>query len=177
MKEKIKRFYKKNKKKIIAALVAFIIICIILQIGIFYLEKLTEKDLKFNFLQWSESCDGKNYTLKEKEDFCRNCSRGGNCLWPLDMNFTIGKVKRTFMTGGEIHCYIIVDDINYYYEKGSYYGITEEELFTWVLEDASKPHKVEFCCGIERLTLLDMFGMEKKWPQTCVEKEIKARCS
>jgi len=176
MKEKIKKFYKENKKTIIIVLAVFVIICIALQVCIFYLEKLTEKDLQFNYLQWSESCDGKNYTLKEKREFCNNCSRGGNCLWPLDMDFTIGKVKRTRMTGGEIHCYMVVDDVNYYSEKGSYYGITEENLFTWVLEDASEPHKIEFCCGIERLTLLDIVGIEKKWPQACVGKEIKARC-
>lgn len=178
--EKIKIFYRKHKKKLIGFLVIFILFCLLLHFYLFFNEKLNEDDLQFESLEWSESCEGKNYTAKEKEGFCQKClvAGGKECDWPLDMNISIEKVERTIKTGGEIHCYIIVDNVNYYTEKGSYYGITENLFFTWQLLDASKPHIVEFCCGIERANPLSNFlRLEKKWPQACIREEIKERCT
>ncbi len=177
MKNKLKKFYGQNKKKLLIILIVFLAGCLIFQIHLFYNEKITEKDLVLNYVGWSEYCEGDNYTEEEKQDFCNQCLKSGNCTWPLDLNFTIGKVKRTINSNGEIHCYLVVDSINYYTEKGSYFGITEESLFTWSLEDASKKHEVEFCCGITRKTLFDIFGLEKKWPQACVKKNVEPRCS
>jgi hypothetical protein len=172
------KFYKKNKIELIALLFLLMGLCILLELYLFYNEKLNEKDLNFIFLQWSEYCDGKNYTLQEKTDFCNKCFNETNdCKWPLDMNFTINKVKRTRLTGGEVHCFLIIDDIDYYKKKGSFYGLTEESLFTWEKLDASKSHKVKFCCGIQRQSwLTDIFMMEKPLDQACVEKKVTPRC-
>jgi hypothetical protein len=171
-------FYKKNKIELIALFFLFIFLCISIELYLFYNEKITKKDLNFIFLQWSEYCDGKNYTLQEKTDFCNKCFNETNdCKWPLDMNFTINKVKRTIMTGGEIHCYLIVDTVNYYTNKGSFYGITESALFTWEKLDASKAHEVGFCCGIQRQSwLTNIFMLEKPLDQACVKKEVTPRC-
>jgi hypothetical protein len=177
--EKLKEFYEKNKIELIILLILFIFLCICFELFLFYNEKIEKKDLKFIFLQWSEYCDGKNYTLQEKTDFCNLCFKDGgkNCDWPLDMNFTIDKVKKTISTKGEVHCFLIVDGINYYKEKGSFYGLTEQDLFTWEKLDASKSHKIEFCCGIQRESLItNMFRLEKELNQACIEKSAEPRC-
>ena len=175
----LSEFYRKHKIKLIIALIVFIAICLAAQLYLFFNEKLDENDLKFESIVWSEFCDGKIYTPEEKEEFCQKClEQGGEeCLWPLDMNIEIKKVEGTRRTGGEVHCYIIIDDVNYYKEKGSYYGVVNKSLFTWQKLDASKPHTIEFCCGIERETAVtNILMLEKKWPQACVKEEVQPRC-
>lgn len=172
-------FYKTHKIKLIIALVVFILICLAAQLFIFYNERMVEGDLSFDYVMWSDICAGKIYTIEEKEGFCNNCSNDPsfNCQWPIDMQIRISKVETTIKTGGEIHCYLIIDGVNYYTEKGRYFGITNSSLFSWEVLPADKPHKVEFCCGIARESVLTtLFGMEKKWPQTCIEESVSKRC-
>jgi hypothetical protein len=170
-----------TKKKNILTLILVIIVFlgILSQVIIFYSEKITSKDLKYESVRWSEYCDGRTYSSEEKEIFCERCFNGtGKCDWPLDMNITIEKVKRTLKTNGEVHCFFKIDDINYYTEKGSYYGITEPSLFTWQLLDASKNHAVEFCCGIQRDSIMTIiFHSEKNIEQGCIITSVLPRCN
>jgi hypothetical protein len=169
-----------SKKKNAPTLILIIIIClgILSQVIIFYAEKITSEDLKYESTKWSEYCDGRIYSSEEKEIFCEGCFNGtGKCDWPLDINITIGKVKRTLKTNGEVHCFFKIDNINYYTEKGSYYGVTEPSLFTWQLLDASKEHAVEFCCGIQRDSIITvLFHSEKDIEQGCVVTSVPPRC-
>ena len=164
--------------QLIIFLITFIIINLLFQVYLFYSEVLTTEDIKFEFLHWSEYCDGRFYSLEEKIEFCDLCNAGEDtCDWPLDMNITIEKADITSKTGGEVHCFVIIDGINYYHEKGKYYGITNSSFFTWEVLDATINHEVQFCCGIERETALTkIIQIEKKWPQACVSQEVKPRC-
>jgi len=182
----MKRTYKKanlfnSKRKNLLTLI--LIILIFLGIGsqfiIFYSERMTSEDLKYESVGWSENCDGTVYSASDKEIFCKGCFEGTKtCNWPLDMNINIGKVKKTLNTQGEIHCFFKIDNINYYTEKGSFYGITETQLFTWQLLDASKNHTVEFCCGIDRESIIKtLFHLEKDIEQGCITTPVPPRCS
>ncbi|HJX05482.1 MAG TPA: hypothetical protein VJ461_02135 [Candidatus Nanoarchaeia archaeon] len=180
-KPKVKLFelYQRHKAKLIIALVIIIIASISFELYMFFNEKIKEGDLGFELFGWSESCEGTNYTLEDKEAFCQNCSENGGeaCLWPLDMMISIGKVDVTRATGGEVHCYLVIDGVNYYREKGSYYGITNSSLFTWQKLDARASHDIEFCCGIERESALtNLLSLRKKWPQACIERAVMPRC-
>ena len=177
--DKIKNFYEKHKVKLIITLVAFVILSLALQLYLLHREKLNEEDIIFKDLSWSKFCDEQVYTEQDRIDFCNNCSdEGGDaCVWPLDMTIVIERVDNIIRTGGEVHCYLVINGVNYYYEKGKYYGVFNQTLFTWDLLDASRGHHVEVCCGIERYSpIATLVGLEKKWPQACVEKEVEPRC-
>lgn len=176
--KKIDLSYIKKKNTFTLILIIIIFLGILSQVIIFYSEKITSEDLEYESAQWSEYCDGKIYSQEEKEVFCKECFNGtGKCDWPLDMNINIEKVKRTLKTNGEIHCFFKIDNINYYTEKGSYYGITESPLFTWQLLDASKSHIIEFCCGIQRDSIMTMiFHSEKTIEQGCIITSVSKRC-
>ncbi|MGY4884710.1 MAG: hypothetical protein ACP5NZ_03995 [Nanobdellota archaeon] len=183
MKKIIKRTNMNNpsynwKKILTISIIIIILLGIITQLIIFYSEKITSEDLKYEFVQWSEYCDGRVYSQEEKETFCNACfNKNGKCEWPLDMNISIGKLKRTLNTNGEIHCFFKIDNINYYTEKGSYYGITETPLFTWQLLDSTKSHTIEFCCGIDRQSVITtLFHLEKNIEQGCITSSIQPRC-
>jgi hypothetical protein len=178
-------FYKKHKVKLIILLIAFVVIMLVVQLLLFFNENIEEKDMAFESISWSEACDGTVYTPEQKADFCQKClaakgkaeDAGEACLWPLDMYLHIGKVEVTKSTGGEVHCYIIIDGVNYYTEKGRYFGLDNSSLFNWERLDASKSHKVEFCCGINRESALTtILNLEKQWPQACVTEEVGPRC-
>jgi hypothetical protein len=176
----IVRLYQTHKILLITCLIAIILISFALQLFIFFHESLHTEDLRFDYVQWSESCAGKIYTIDEKNDFCGRCYNDSQfeCKWPLDMQIWIGKVQRTLKTGGEIHCNFIIDSVNYYTEKGRYFGITNDSLFTWEVLQANKPHHVEFCCGIQRDSMLtNLLMMEKKYPEVCITKDIPERCN
>lgn len=172
-------FFKERKNLITILVVAIIFLGILSQAIIFYVEKITSGDLKYVSVSWSEYCDGKIYTLEEKQAFCNACLDGTEtCDWPLDINVSVGKVERTLKTNGEIHCFLKIDEVNYYREKGSYYGVTEPSLFTWQVIDASKPHNIQFCCGIERESLMNtIFHLEKSIEQGCIATSIPPRCN
>jgi hypothetical protein len=177
--KKTNLFYTKRKNVLVTILIIIIFLGVSSQLIIFYSEKITSKDLSYNSVGWTESCAGTIYNSTDKEIFCKGCiEKTEKCDWPLDMNINIGKVKRTLKTNGEIHCFFKIDDINYYTEKGSYYGITETSLFTWQLLDASKSHKVEFCCGIDRQSVITtIFHLEKNIEQGCIITSVPPRCS
>ena len=177
--EKINLFYTKKKNLLIIILTIIILLGISSQFIIFYSEKMTSKDLIYKSAGWTESCEGTVYNSTDKEIFCKAClEKTGKCDWPVDMNISIGKVKMTLKTNGEIHCFFKIDNINYYTEKGSYYGITETSLFTWQVLDASKPHTIEFCCGIDRQSAITtIFHLEKNIEQGCIITSVPVRCS
>lgn len=180
MKIKYKNIFTiKEKRKFLKWTVILIVLLGILsQLFIFYYEKINSKDLSYESIEWSEYCDGDIYSTESKSIFCQGCINGtSTCNWPLDMNISVGKVKRTLKTKGEIHCFFKIDNINYYTEKGSYYGITEDTFFTWQLLDASKSHIVEFCCGIERESIMNLiFHIEKEIEQGCITASVQPRC-
>jgi len=165
--------------KKLAIIFLFVVVAagIIIQISMFYLERLDSSDYYFEDVSWSEYCDGRNYTIEEKEEFCQGCFSSGNCSWPLDIRLHVNKARKILSTGGEIHCLAIIDDINYYIGKGSYYGVTNTSFFTWYLLDADKSHDIEFCCGIERdSAVTKILNMHKKWPQSCIKTHVEERC-
>lgn len=176
MKDNIKFFQKQKKLMIILAIIV-VVGGLLSQLLFLMTEKLTEKDFSFLSVQWTESCDGTNYTEQDRIEFCSNCSSGGECLWPLDMLIEIERIDSIRRTGAEVHCYLAADGVNYYTEQGRYYGIENRTFFTWQQLDASRPHEVEFCCGIQRETFLSkLIGIEQKWPQACISSEVEARC-
>jgi hypothetical protein len=135
--------------------------------------------MHFEFLRWTETCNNKVYNPEDMKAFCNTCFEqgGAKCNWPLDMNITVSKVERTVRTGAEMHCFSIIDGINYYTEKGSYYGLTNDSLFTWNVIDSTKSHTVEFCCGIQRQSpIATFFNIEKKWPEACINQSVGPRC-
>ena len=173
------RYYEKHKIRLILGLILFIAVALSLQLYIFFNEKISEDDMYFDRFGWTETCDDRVYDPQERIDFCNTCLElgGDECDWPLDMNIIVSKVERTVNTGGEMHCFSIIDGVNYYTEKGSYYGLTNNTLFTWQVLDSTMPHTVEFCCGIQRETpIANLPGIEKKWPQACIIKEIGPWC-
>lgn len=175
--KKINQIYKGNKKIIASIIVMVILLLFLSEIFLFY-EKINSEDINFDEIIWALGCDGRDYTIEEMNLFCGECLNGsGKCGWPLDMNISINKLKRVIRTGGSVHCYFIFDGINEYYELGRYYGITESPFFTWQVLYADKNHEVELCCGIERNTFLySLFGLEKKWPQSCIKKNVEKKC-
>jgi hypothetical protein len=176
--KKINLIYTKRKNLFTLILIIIIFLGIASQLVLFYSEKMTSGDLKYDFVQWSEYCDGRIYSPEEKHDFCTACfNKSGKCEWPLDMNISISKIKRTLNTDGEVHCFFKIDNINHYTEKGSFYGITETPLFTWQLLDASKSHTIEFCCGIDRESVIaTLFHLEKNIEQGCIITSVPPRC-
>ena len=176
---RIKRFFERHKVKLIAGLATFIILSVSLQLYLFYKETLYEEDIVFADLSWSEFCDGTAYNEEDRITFCQECEEQGGkaCEWPLDMTILIDRVPDIIRTGGEVHCYLVINDINYYHDRGKYYGVINETLFTWEVLDATKKYNVEVCCGIERQTgVVAIFRVTKKWPQACVYKEALPRC-
>lgn len=176
---KLIEYYEGHRIKLIIVLIIFIMLALSLQLYIFFNEEISQDDMYFESLMWTETCDDRVYDPQEKVAFCNTCfEQGGEkCNWPLDMNIIVQNFERTINTGGEVHCFSIIDGVNYYTEKGSYYGLTNSTLFTWQVIDSTKPHTVEFCCGIQRETPITNFlGIEKKWPQACVIKDIEPRC-
>jgi hypothetical protein len=176
--KKINLFYTKRKKLLIGILIAIILLGISSQLIMFYSEKINSEDLIYESVGWSEYCEGDIYSPEDKEIFCKACLNGtGTCDWPLDINISIGKIKRTLKTNGEIHCFFKINNINYYTEKGSYYGVTETSLFTWQVLDALKPYTVEFCCGIDRESIITtIFHLEKNIEQGCITTSVQPRC-
>lgn len=176
--KKINSFNIKRKKFLTLFIATLIILGIFSQFILFYSEKIYPKDLTYNSVGWSEYCEGDIYSPENKQIFCQACiEKTGKCDWPLDMNISIGKVKRTINTNGEVHCFFKIDNINYYTEKGSYYGVTETPLFTWQLLDASVNHKIEFCCGIDRESVVTtIFHLEKNIEQGCIITSVQPRC-
>jgi len=177
--KKINLFFAKRKNLLKLVLIIILFLGIVSQAIIFYTEKITSEDLKYDSVLWSEYCDGKIYSLEEKQQFCGAClDKTDTCDWPLDINISIGKVKRTLNTNGEVHCFFKIDGINYYTEKGSYYGISETPLFTWHVIDSSKQHTIEFCCGIERESIMTtIFHLEKNIEQGCITTSVQPRCT
>jgi len=177
--EKIVGYYQKHRIKLIIGLILVIIISISLQLYVFLNESIMQDDMHFDYMGWTQTCNNKVYNPEDMLAFCNTCFEqgGAKCNWPLDMNITVAKVERTLRTGGEVHCFNIIDGVNYYTEKGSYYGLTNSSLFTWQVIDSTKPHTVEFCCGIQRENPIATFiGIEKKWPQACIKQDIEPRC-
>ncbi len=177
--QKLIRFYEKHRIKLVAGLIVIIILAIALQLYIFFNEKIYEEDMKFEYASWTETCDGTVYTQEDNETFCKTCfEKGGDeCNWPFDMNITITKVDQVVKTGGEIHCYTILDGVNKYVESGSYYGLENSSLFTWEVIDSTKNHTIEFCCGIQRESpIATLLNLEKKWPQACIKTAAKPKC-
>jgi hypothetical protein len=167
----------KHKLKFIIALIILITTGFLIQLYLFYNADLEENAIYTNFIQWSEYCDGKVYTAQEKADFCQSCfNKSGKCEWPLDMNFTISSVDKIISSGAEIHCYLTIDNISLYKEKGSYFGITSKELFTWELLDATQPHEVEFCCESQAENIFSLLGLKTNSPQICTKKSVGSRC-
>jgi len=161
-------------KKLLYILIGVAIISLVAQFFLFKDENMTEENIDIEYIQWSEYCDGKIYTENEKTDFCNNCT---DCDWPLDMMIHFDQADYVRKTGGEIHCYFVIDGINYYHEKGRYFGIENQSFFTWEKLNAKEGHNIELCCGIERETVLSkLFGIEKKWPQACKSGEVGPRC-
>jgi hypothetical protein len=177
--KKLLDFYNRHKRMIILGVALFIIISISADILLFINEKLSKGSVVLESIGWSEYCDGRTYTLQEKNDFCVNCTIGtGKCLWPLDFKLKVNDVGAIRATGAEVHCLMIIDNTNYYAEKGSYYGLTNESLFTWQLLNASQGHTAEFCCGIDRDTFISkLFNLKKSWEQDCVQKKVESRCN
>lgn len=176
---KIVNFYQTHRIKLIISLIIFIIAALTLQLYIFFAEKINEEDMKFEFASWTETCDGTEYTFEDNATFCSSCfEQGGKeCNWPFDMNITVSKVEKAIKTGGEVHCYTILDNVNLYTEYGSYYGLDNNSLFTWEVIDSRKGHVVEFCCGIQRESpIATLINLEKKWPQACIKAEVGPKC-
>jgi hypothetical protein len=174
------KIYEKHKTLLIVVLILFIAIALFFQLYMFFEEKINEKDMRFDYFGWTESCDGTVYTIDDHNTFCQKCydEGGAECNWPLDMNITVTKVEQTINTGGEVHCYTILDGVNLYFEKGSYYGLENNSLFTWEVVDATKPHSVNFCCGVQRDSpIATLLGFEKKWPQSCITNSVPAKCT
>jgi hypothetical protein len=154
-----------------------LLLLILIQLLIYYTESFEKEDISFISAEWSEKCEGKNYTAQEKKEFCDNCSHGSECLWPLDMNMSINGAERIFNSGGETHCYFVIDNINYYKDNGKFFGIVEDVFFTWEILNASSQHHVEICCAIEREMLLSkLLSLNKKWKITCNEINVQPRC-
>ena len=181
MKSKIslKSLYYKHKTLLIIILVGVIVAGLGIQLLLFFTEKVIEEDIMFERLEWSMACEGETFTQADVDKFCTACLENGEeCDWPLDMYFNINKIGRTRNTGGEMHCYLIIDDINYYTEKGSFFGVINKSFFTWQVLDTREAHTVELCCGIERQTAItNILGIYKSWPQACVQSRIEAWCT
>lgn len=174
----MKNLYERYKNKAVIIGLIIIGLSLIAQVVISVQEKMKEEHLSIPNLEWSEKCDGKTYTEQEKQDFCNAClNRTGTCDWPLDMIIRVENAETIIKTGGEVHCYQEIDGINYYQEKGRYYGITEKELFTWEVIDASKPHEVTFCCWIERKNIATLFSIEQNMPIACTTRNTTPRCT
>ena len=143
-----------------------------------FFEKIKERDMDFDKILWSDSCDGMEYTQEELDFFCESCLNGSEkCNWPLDIYLSINKLERIRKRGDSVHCYFIMDGVNEYHVGGKYYGVTESPFFTWYVLDARENHEIQFCCGIERNTFLySLLGVEKKWPQSCIQKEVNKKC-
>lgn len=158
-------------RKAVVAVVVLLLLFLI-QMTLFYSYNMTEQDISFQRLEWSEACDGKVYTAEEKKYFCGTCLSGGDCGWPLDMYFDINLAK----PGWETHCLLELDGVNYL-ERGRYYGITDSSFFTWQVTPANESHHIRLCCGVEKeMHLFWVIPIEKGWPQACVEKSIGPRC-
>ena len=177
--KKTELIHNNKKKNLTLILIIILFLGISSQAIMFYSEKMTSKDLIYESVGWSEYCEGDIYSPEDKEIFCKACLNGtGTCNWPLDMNISVEKLKRTLKTNGEMHCFFKIDNINYYTEKGSYYGVTETPLFTWQVLDASRPHTVEFCCGIDRESIMNtLFHLEKNIEQGCILTSVPSRCT
>jgi len=150
-----------------------------LQLFLFYNESMKEKDIRFDSMGWTEVCAGKIYTITDKNEFCNNCYHNTSfkCEFPVDMNIYVDKVRGVVSTGGEVHCFFIIDGINYLTENGRYFGLTNDSLFTWQVLRADTNHTIELCCGIDRSSALTtILGLEKDMQQACISRQIDKRC-
>ena len=175
----IAAFYEKHKAKVIITIIFIVLIGLAIQLYLYYYESMHDYDIRMDSIEWSETCAGKIYTVEEKSEFCSRCYNdpGFECRWPLDMNIFISRVDSVRATAGEVHCFFIIDNINYYTEKGSFYGLENNSLFTWQLLLANADHDVQFCCGINRESALaTIFGLDKDLKQACISRHIIKRC-
>jgi len=175
----IKKHYLKHQVLFFVIILGIVVLGFAIQLYLFYHERMYESDISLDAINWTDECTGKIYTIQEKNDFCNQCynNKSFSCKWPLDMNLTIDRVRTVISTGGEVHCYFIIDNINYYTEKGSFYGLTDPKLFTWQVLLADVDHDIKFCCGIDRQsTVATIFSLQKNIEQACISRHVIKRC-
>ena len=76
-----------------------------------------------------------------------------------------------------LHCLFIIDSVDQFTEKGSYFNIAKEDFETWLELDPKIDHEIVFCCGAGEFT--EYNENTKKgfsFYQVCRTKNLKALC-
>jgi len=158
-----------NKRKVILTIAVVLLITIAIYSVIRYNKKLKEEEFLFESLEW-----------EDKKEVCGLCLEDDSeCNRRIRLTAIAPNIAERLSRNNvdALHCLLIVDGIDQFREKGSYFNMKKEAFVTWHNEDIRKDHEITYCCGAGDITWYnEKFKSNFKFYQVCHTKTVDALC-